>query len=80
MESGTVIYFKRGQPNDDLNKAWCNLVQREDLIVIYVIKICLICIIGLNRQKEKNQRKKPGMEYTLSYSWPCSSSSILSSF
>jgi hypothetical protein len=57
MESETVVYFKRVQPNDDLSKAWCNLVQREGLIVIYVIKICLICIIDLNRQKEKNQRK-----------------------
>ena len=57
MESGTVVYFKRVQPNDDLSKAWYNLLQREDLIVIYVIKICLICIIGLNRQKEKKSEK-----------------------
>ena len=42
------------------------------------IKICLICIIGINRLKEKFQKKKP--EHMLNYCLPCSCSSNLSSF
>ena len=42
------------------------------------IKICLIWIIGINRLKEKFQKKKP--EHMLNYSLPCSCSSNLSSF
>ena len=42
------------------------------------IKICLICIIGINRLKEKFQKKPP--EHMLNYSLPCSCSLNLSSF
>ena len=42
------------------------------------IKICLICIIGINRLKEKFQKKTT--EHILNYSMPCSCSSNLSSF
>ena len=42
------------------------------------IKICLICILGINRLKEKFQKKIP--EHMLNYSLPCSCSSNLSSF
>ena len=42
------------------------------------IKICLICIIGINRLKEKFQKKNP--EHMLNYSLPCSCSLNLSSF
>ena len=42
------------------------------------IKICLICIIGINRLKEKFQKKIP--KHMLNYSLPCSCSSNLSSF
>ena len=42
------------------------------------IKICLIWIIGINRLKEKFQKKNP--EHMLNYSLPCSCSSNLSSF
>ena len=42
------------------------------------IKICLICIIGINRLKEKFHRKKS--ECMLNYSLPCSCSYNLSSF
>jgi hypothetical protein len=42
------------------------------------IKICLICIIGINRLKEKFQKNIP--EHMLNYSMPCSCSSNLSSF
>ena len=42
------------------------------------IKICLICIIGINRLKEKFPKKNP--ERMLNYSLPCSCSSNLSSF
>ena len=42
------------------------------------IKICLICIIDINRLKEKFHRKNP--EYMLNYSFPCSCSKNLSSF
>ena len=42
------------------------------------IKICLICIIGINRLKEKFQKNPP--EHMLNYSLPCSCSLNLSSF
>jgi hypothetical protein len=42
------------------------------------IKICLICIIGINRLNEKLTKKSP--EYKLNYSLPCSCSYNLSSF
>ena len=42
------------------------------------IKICLICIICINRLKEKFQKKIP--EHMLNYSLPCSCSSNFSSF
>jgi hypothetical protein len=41
------------------------------------IKICLICIIGINRLKEKFHENP---EYMLNYSFPCSCSKNLSSF
>ena len=55
------------------------------------IKICLICIIGINRLKEKFHRKtryksaerkisQKNPEYMLNYSFPCSCSKDLSSF
>jgi hypothetical protein len=43
------------------------------------IKICLICIIGINRLKEKFHRKAQNI-YMLNYSLPCSCSSNFSSF
>jgi hypothetical protein len=42
-----------------------------------LIKICLICIIGINRLKEKFQTNP---EYMINYSLPCSCSYNLSSF
>jgi hypothetical protein len=42
------------------------------------IKICLICIIGINRLKEKSQKKKPRTYAKLLL--PCSCSLNLSSF
>ena len=42
------------------------------------IKICLICIIGINRLKEKFHRKTRNI--CLNYSFPCSCSKNLSSF
>ena len=37
------------------------------------VKICLICIIGINRQKKKFHRKARNI-YMLNYSLPCSCS------
>jgi hypothetical protein len=42
------------------------------------IKICLICIIGIYRLKEKFHKKSP--EYMLNYSLPCRRSNNLRSF
>ena len=42
------------------------------------IKICLICIIGINRPKEKFHRKTRNI--MLNYSFPCSCSKSLRSF
>jgi hypothetical protein len=36
---------------------WYSGFRREDLNVIFFIKICLICIIGIYRLKEKFHRK-----------------------
>ena len=49
---------------------WFSGFREEDLIDF--IKICLICIIGIYRLKEKFHRKTP--EHMLNYSLPCSCS------
>ena len=46
--------------------------------MIFLIKICLICINNINRLKEKFHRKTRNI--CLNYSFPCSCSKNLSSF
>jgi hypothetical protein len=40
---------------------WFSGFRGEDLNVIVFIKICLICIIGINWLKEKFHKKNPGI-------------------
>ena len=81
MEGGAVGHnYERDPPKDHSCQLWCNLVQqfqRKRFKCDLFIKICLICIIGINWLKEKFQKNS---EYMLNYPFPCSCSINLSSF
>jgi hypothetical protein len=62
MEGEAVGHkFERDPPRDHPCQVWFNLVQwfqRRRFKCDFFIKICLTCIIGVNRLKEKFHRKK----------------------
>jgi hypothetical protein len=64
MEGRAVGHIIERGPTKDHPSQICFLIwfsgfRGEDLNVIFFIKISLICIIGINRLKEKFHRKNP---------------------
>ena len=76
MEDGAVGHNLKGTHPGTIPATfgliWFSGFRGKDLNVIF-IKICLICIIGINRLKEKFHRK-PQNIYMLNYSLPYSCS------